>query len=91
MEKWRAELPLLEMLKVPTCYKPEDFGEVKTVELHHFSDASQNSYRQCSYLRILMDDAESIPCSLVIAKSRVTPLKPVTVPRLELTAALVAS
>ena len=38
-----------------------------------------------------MDDAESIHCSLVIAKSRVTPLKPVTVSRLELTAALVAS
>ena len=89
-EKWRAELPLLERLKVPRCYKPEDFGEVKTVELHHFSDASQNGYGQCSYLR-LMDDAESIHCSLVIAKSRVTPLKPVTVPRLELTAALVAS
>ena len=89
-EKWRAELPLLERLKVPRCYKPEDFGEVKTVELHHFSDASQNGYGQCSYLR-LMDEAESIHCSLVIAKSRVTPLKPVTVPRLELTAALVAS
>ena len=89
-EKWRAELHLLERLKVPRCYKPEDFGKVKTVELHHFSDASQNGYGQCSYLR-LMDDAESIHCSLVIAKSRVTLLKPVTVPRLELTAALVAS
>ena len=62
----------------------------KTVEFHHFPDASQNGYGQCSYLR-LMDDAESFHCSLVIAKSRVTPLKPVTVPRLELTAALVAS
>lgn len=71
-EKWRAELPLLERLKVARCYKPEDFGEVKTAELHHFSDASQNGYGQCSYLR-LMDDAESIHCSLVIAKSRVTP------------------
>ena len=89
-EKWRAELPLLERLKFPRCYKPEDLGEVKTVELYHFSDASQNGYGQCSYLR-LMDDAESIHCSLVIAKSRVTPLKPVTVSRLELTAALVAS
>ena len=35
-----------------------------------------------------MDDAESIHCSLVIEKSRATPLKPVTVPRLDLTAVL---
>ena len=89
-ERWRSELPALEKLKVPRCYKPDEFGELKTVELHHFSDASQNGYGQCSYL-CLADDENRIHCSLVMAKSRVTPLKPVTIPRLDLTAALVAS
>ena len=34
------------MSKIPRCFKPKDFGEVKTVELHHFSDASQSGYGQ---------------------------------------------
>ena len=35
-----------------------------------------------------MDDKNRVHCSLVVGKSNVTPLKPVTTPRLELTAAL---
>ena len=89
-ERWRSELPALEKLKVPRCHKPNKFGEIKTVELHHFSDASQNGYGECSYPR-LTDSNDRICCSLVMGKSRVTPLKPVTIPRLELTAAVVAS
>ena len=56
-------------------------------ELHHFSDASYKGYRQCSYLW-LTDERGQIHCSFVIGKSRVTPLKPVTIPRPELTAAV---
>ena len=89
-ERWRAELPVLEKLKVPRCHKPNEFGEIKKVELHYFSDTSQNGYGQCSYLR-LTDYNKRIHCSLVMGKSRVTPLKPVTIPRLKLTAAVVAS
>ena len=89
-EKWRAELPVLESLWIARCYKPQKFDVVKNVELHHFSDACQNGYGQCSYLRLL-DDKNRIHCSLAMGKSRVTPLTPVTIPRLELTAALVSS
>ncbi|XP_064631008.1 uncharacterized protein LOC135489540 [Lineus longissimus] len=49
-ERWRQELMILAGLEIPRCYKPENFGEVKTVELHHFSDASLVGYGQCSYL-----------------------------------------
>ena len=48
-EKWRAELTALEKLRVARCHKPQDFEEVKNVELHHFSDACQKGYGQCSY------------------------------------------
>ena len=41
-EKWRAELPVLESLRIARCYKPQKFDVVKNVELHHFSDACQN-------------------------------------------------
>ena len=89
-EKWRAELPTLEKLRVARCHKPQDFDEVKNVELHHLSDACQNGYGQCSYIR-LVDEKNRVHCCLVMGKSRVTPLKPVTIPRLELTAAVVSS
>ena len=45
---------------------------------------------QCSYVR-MVNDQQKVHCSLVMAKSRVTPLKPVTVPRLELTATVVST
>lgn len=89
-EKWRGELHELAELKIRRCYKPDNFGEVKLVELHSFSDASINGYGQCSYLR-MVNNRDEVHCSLVMAKSRVTPLKPVTVPRLELTAAVLST
>lgn len=88
-EKWRTDLPQLSNLRIPRCYKPEGFGEIKSVELHHFSDASKDAYGQCSYLK-LINQSDQIHCSLVMAKSRVAPLKTVTIPRLELTAALIS-
>ena len=54
--------------------------------LHHFSDASQDGYGKVSYLR-LVDQKGMIHCALVMAKSRVTPIKFVSIPRLELDAA----
>ena len=86
-ERWRSNLPLLQEFSVPRCYKPKNFGHVTKRELHHFSDASNKGYGQCSYLW-LTDERGQIHCSFVIGKSRVTPLKPVTIPRLELTAAV---
>ena len=84
---WRGVLYNLESLTVPRCYKPKDFGEMK--ELHHFSDASQIGYGQCSNVRII-DDRNQVHCSLVMAKARVAPVRPVTIPRLELTAAVLS-
>ena len=48
---------------------------------------SVKGYGQCSYLR-LIDERQKVHCSFVLGKSRVAPLKPVTIPRLELTAAV---
>ncbi|KAK3719743.1 hypothetical protein QZH41_001947 [Actinostola sp. cb2023] len=89
-EMWRSELPHLEQMKIQRCFEPHDFKDRKTVELHHFADASTEGYGQCSYLR-LVDTSDRVHCSLVFGKARVAPLKPVTIPRLELTAALVSA
>ena len=88
-EKWRHSLFDLQLLQIDRCYKPKDFGNLASVQLHHFSDASTEGYGQCSYLR-LKDNTGKIHCSLVMAKSRVAPLKQVTIPRLELTAAVLS-
>jgi hypothetical protein len=81
------DLKQLDSLKTKRCLKPENFKDIVFTELHHFSDASTVGYGQCSYIRIV-DSKQQVHCSLVVAKSRVTPLKPVTIPRLELTAAV---
>ena len=86
-QRWVRELPLLEKMRIPRCFKPSGMRHIKKVELHHFSDASTEGYGQCTYLR-LTDVNDLVHCSLVMGKARVAPLKPVTIPRLELTAAL---
>jgi len=88
-EQWYSELYQLENIEVPRCYYPADFGEICRVELHHFSDASTMGYGQCSYLRFVNQNGD-VHCSLVFAKARVAPTKIVTIPRLELTAAVVS-
>ena len=66
------------------CYKPDNFGDVMKAEVHHFSDSSEDGYGPCSYL---IDEFGIIHCSLLVGKSRVSPIKCVPIPRLELTSA----
>ena len=88
-DRWRKDLLNLSKLKVQRCYRPANFGQVTSVQFHHFADASLEGYGQCSYVR-LKDEQNQVTTALVMAKSRVTPVKAVTIPRLELTAALTA-
>ena len=55
-----------------------------------FSDASEDAYGACAYVRWRLED-ESFSSSLLCAKGRVAPIKRVTVPRLELCAAVIAA
>nr|XP_054757838.1 uncharacterized protein LOC129263947 [Lytechinus pictus] len=87
---WIAELPKLEKLQIPRCHHPPEFGPVSVVQLHHFSDASTSGYGQCSYVRLVNNKGE-VHCCLIYAKARVAPTKVVTIPRLELTAAVVSA
>ncbi|XP_013412394.1 uncharacterized protein LOC106175106 [Lingula anatina] len=88
-EKWSEELKDIQNIKVARCFIPKNFGTVTRRELHHFSDASLSGYGQCSYIR-LVNEKNEVHCSLVMSKARVTPLKVITLPRLELNAAVVS-
>nr|XP_055041009.1 uncharacterized protein LOC129428127 [Misgurnus anguillicaudatus] len=88
-EHWKTDLANLVKVKVPRCVVPAGFGKITKKEIHNFSDASTNGYGQCSYLRI-ENEQGNVHCTLLMAKSRVSPLKVTTIPRLELTAAVVS-
>ena len=87
--KWKCELAKIENLSIPRCYRPADFGRPVETVLHHFSDASFKGYGQCSFLRMVNAEGK-VHCSFVMGKSRVAPIKSITVPRLELTAAVLS-
>ena len=80
---------MLERILAPRCVKPIDFGEVKSRQVHMFSDASFVGYGSVAYLR-LCDNENRIHCSFLMGKARLAPIKAVTIPRLELTAATVS-
>ena len=62
---------------------------VEGIQLHVFGDASITGYGACAYFRVQYSDG-FVQCLFVLGKSRVAPLRTVTVPRLELTAAVIA-
>ncbi|XP_060775250.1 uncharacterized protein LOC132885032 [Neoarius graeffei] len=88
-ESWIKDLPNLSDMEIKRCYLPSQFGPVKEYELHHFCDASTTEYGVCTYLRAVSESNE-VHCSLVMGKSRVSPTKVMTIPRLELSAAVVS-
>ncbi|XP_045078573.1 uncharacterized protein LOC123491568 [Coregonus clupeaformis] len=87
-ESWLQDLKNLAGVRIQRYYLPSSF-KVQHYELHHFSDASMSGYGECSYLRAVSTSGE-VHCSLVMGKSRVAPTKVTTIPRLELSAAVVA-
>ena len=87
--QWCVEMQSLSQLNIPRCFKAPSFGEIDSIELHVFSDASTTGYGACCYLRLKATDT-SVHTSLVLGKSRVAPTKAITVPRMELAAAVTA-
>jgi hypothetical protein len=89
-ESWKKDLNELSTIKIPRWYESNQVLSPKTkVELHHFCDASKEGYGTCSYLRFIDDN--KVHCTLVASKARVAPTKGMTIPRLELTAAVTAT
>ncbi|XP_056307490.1 uncharacterized protein LOC130219206 [Danio aesculapii] len=83
--RWLNDLPLLSALTIPRCLRSISTSCLSPIQLHHFSDASELAYGAVSY--IMMDET----CRLVMSKARLAPIKPISIPRLELLAAVVAT
>ena len=80
--QWRSELKLLSGKHLRRSYFP-DAVDVVAVELHGFCDASERAYAGVIYLRII-DSAGDVYLSIVVSKTKVAPIKRLTIPRLEL-------
>ena len=86
---WPSQLSALNDVQIKRCFKPDSFGSTAAIQIHNFADASSDAYGGSSYLR-LIDDTGNVFCSFLLGKSRVAPIKAVSIPRLEVTAAVLA-
>jgi hypothetical protein len=80
-----TDLRHLPNLQIPR--KVINSSPAVVIELHGFCDASIQAYGACVYIRSI-DQHNNINVHLLCAKSRVAPLKPISLPRLELCGAL---
>ena len=64
-------------------------GQVEEAELHHFADASNIAYAAVSFIQV-RNVRNEVHCTLLIAKTRLAPIKAITIPRQELAAATLA-
>ena len=78
-QNWLSDLSKLETLRMERCLKPDSFREITSSQIHHFSDACQFAYGAVSYLRVTNGQGD-IHCSFLIGKSRLSPLKQLTIP-----------
>ncbi|XP_058840554.1 uncharacterized protein LOC131696047 [Topomyia yanbarensis] len=86
--RWVRMTQDLDRVKIPRCYFPEyDPRSYQSLQLHVFVDASELAYCCVAYFRIV-DGNGSGRCSLVASKAKVTPLRPQTIPKNELNAAV---
>ena len=87
--RWRSELPSLSRKPIPRCYFPQE-ARIVSFQLHGFSDASEDAYAGVVYLR-MVDTQDRVHISLVVSKTKVAPIKRLTIPRLELCGAQLLS
>ncbi|XP_065085675.1 uncharacterized protein LOC135707720 [Ochlerotatus camptorhynchus] len=88
--RWIQLFPKIASLRIPRPY----FGGMlladnETMELHVFVDGSLQAYGCVVYLRVM--DGSTPRISLAMAKSKVGPIKQLSVPRMELQAAVLGA
>ena len=83
---WAKELPEFATFPISRPYY-HVMKSVNSRELHGFADASRLGYACAVYIRVVYTDG-TISTALVYSKTKVAPLKSITIPKLELSGAL---
>lgn len=81
IEFWK-DIRQLENFKIPRWLKTRRNSEI---HLHGFADSSSKAYGATIYVQVRQSN-DSYTTNLLLSKSRVAPLKTISIPRLELTA-----
>lgn len=85
--QWFRELKVLENVTVPRWINVTS-ENMKNFSIHTFCDASRDAYAAVTYL---VQEGERGMVHFLASRSQISPLKVVTIPRLELLAALVGA
>lgn len=87
-QQWRDEIPATARVRISRCYSPA-FTSTTNLQLHVFADASEVAFAAAAYWRIGGDHTYEL--AFVAGKTRCAPIKQLSVPRLELQAAVLAA
>ncbi|GFW14619.1 uncharacterized protein TNCV_1560821 [Trichonephila clavipes] len=89
-KEWRRFIDSLEAVNNISIDRCIVIYRAESTELHAFSDASEKAYGSSIYLKFISALGEVKVC-LVTSKSRVLPLKQISIPRLELCGEVLAA
>ncbi|XP_065083387.1 uncharacterized protein LOC135705543 [Ochlerotatus camptorhynchus] len=88
--QWLIALREMTKVKISRCYFPGYMpASYESLQLHIFVDASDKAIAAVAYFRIV--DRGEVRCTLVSSKTKVAPLQTLSMPRLELMAALIGA
>jgi len=88
-KNWLLELTKIPSVEIPRCYSRNSSNSEEN-QLHILCDASEKAFSAIAFLRVKADN-DNYKVNIVCAKTRVAPLKPISIPRLELQAALMGA
>lgn len=83
---WIHELKKCQAFQIPRCMS-NDMFQAESIEWHTMVDASESAFAAVCYVRLIFSNGSAALC-FVAGKTKAAPLKHLSVPRLELQAAL---
>ena len=89
--QWFSELPSLSAVQVDRCFKVATLDpSTAEIQVHTFTDASDGAYAAATYIRCQYPDG-TVKTTLALAKARPSPIRKLSIPKLELKAAVLGT